>query len=411
MMKLARREFLACAGAAAIPASGVFGATASKQAAVSLFRVRPHLQLLTESSVAVVWMTMGKTTGYVTWSQDGWDTIYTAWQETDGLLDANALVHKAVIEGFDPHRRLEYRIHSRPFGKFAPYNVSYSGDEEILNGVMEAILPSDGSVSWAMVNDVHENHAVYERLVPFLNGDASFCTFNGDIINHVDDEEDVVQRLLGSFAKVSQEARLPVWYVRGNHETRGAFARNVRDYLALKDGRYYGALTLGRVRFAFLDTGEDKRDDHREYSGLVAFDRYLETQNAWLTREVSSMEWKNARARIVVRHIPGPLTSQLMLKGWPWRHKLPRLAEADAILKQANVSLCMSANLHHWGWHDATAERPYPMVVGGGPKLGDPQSQDNATLVKCRFSDNCLSVKVLDHTGNVRIDKTLRIEG
>jgi hypothetical protein len=51
------------------------------------------------------------------------------------------------------------------------------------------------------------------------------------------------------------------------------------------------------------------------------------------------------------------------------------------------------------------------MVVGGGPKLGDPQSQDNATLVKCRFSDNCLSVKVLDHTGNVRIDKTLRIEG
>jgi hypothetical protein len=51
------------------------------------------------------------------------------------------------------------------------------------------------------------------------------------------------------------------------------------------------------------------------------------------------------------------------------------------------------------------------MVVGGGPKLGDPQSHDSATLVKCRFSGDSLSVKVLDHTGSIRIDKTLRIKG
>ena len=47
---------------------------------------------------------------------------------------------------------------------------------------------------------------------------------------------------LKPFARVSQEARLLVWFVRGNHETRGQLARQLRDYVTLPDGRYYGAM-------------------------------------------------------------------------------------------------------------------------------------------------------------------------
>jgi len=403
-----RRAFIAGIGAAAVmPVADAFGGAATNGAEALRFRVLPHLQLLKENRVAVVWMTKTKATGYVTWSQDGWKTTHTAWRETDGLLDANFYVHKTVIDGFDPHLRLEYRAHSRTIGNFGPYNVSYAGEEDAVDGAMDAILPEDGSVSWAMFNDVHENLDIYDKLVRHLDGISSFCVFNGDIINHVDDEEDVAHRLLSPLSRVSQEARLPVWYLRGNHETRGGFARNLRDYLALKNARYYGAATLGGVRFVFLDTGEDKQDGHREYSGLVAFDHYLEAQNAWLEREVASAEWRNAKARIVVRHIPGPLTEQLVLNGWPWRHKLPRLDAMDAILKQANVTLCMSAHLHHWGWHDATVVRPYPMIVGGGLKLGNPQSHDNATLVKCRLCAGKLTVQLFDQTGRVAIDKAI----
>jgi hypothetical protein len=370
------------------------------------FRVRPHLQLLDENRVAVVWMTSAKTTGYVTWSQDGWKTTHTAWCETDGLLDANSYQHKAVIVGFNPHLKLEYRAHSRTFGNFGPYSVSYVGEEETVGGTMNAILPDDGSVSWAMVNDVHENLEIYDKIVGHFDGVSSFCVFNGDIINHVDDEEDVAQRLLAPFARVSQEARLPVWYLRGNHETRGCFARSLRDYLALKDGRYYGAVTLGGARFAFLDTGEDKPDSHKEYSGLVAFDRYLEVQNAWLEREVASAEWKNAKARVVVRHIP---SGGMVNEGRQWNPNLPRLGRMDAILKNAGVTLAMAGHTHFWDWQDPTAARPYPVIVGGGPKLGDPKDRRNATLVKSRLSGGTLVVKLLDQTGAVALEKKILV--
>jgi 3',5'-cyclic AMP phosphodiesterase CpdA len=173
-----------------------------------------------------------------------------------------------------------------------------------------------------------------------ING---FCCMNGDIMNYVESENGVLGCINKPFSWVAQEAHLPVWYLRGNHETRGCFARNLRDYLALKEGRYYGAATLGGVRFAFLDSGEDKPDRNGQYSGLVAFDRYLEAQNKWLEREVASPAWKKAQARIVFRHIPFPLRP-LDSKGW--KHKLPRLTDMDKILQGANVSLGLSAHIH-----------------------------------------------------------------
>ena len=412
-----RRDFLKISAfAAATPSIGAFAAlpasdgiqspapASGSSAPKSCFTVKPHVQLLDENKVAISWMTSKKATGYVTWSQDGWVTKHTAWSESDGLLNANTLSHRAVVAGFDPHKRMEYKVHSRVFASFKPYKVAYAHKEEVLSCVLNELLPSDGAVTLAMFNDVHENLAVYDRFIPHLADVSAFCVFNGDILNHVDNEEDVVRGLLRPFSRVSQEARLPVWYLRGNHETRGGFAREMRNYLYLKDSRYYGAVTIGGVRFVFIDTGEDKRDSHWAYSGLVDFDGYLARQCDWLRNEVESPEWKSARARIVARHIPEPLTPSQGKKG-----ELPRLVALDKILAGANVTLTMAAHLHKWGWHEAIPGRPYPMIVGGGHLLGKPSNRGNATLVKCRVDSSGLSVKLLDQTGVVVIDKKIRL--
>lgn len=60
---------------------------------------------------------------------------------------------------------------------------------------------------------------------------------------------------------------------RGNHETRGSFARQLKDYFFYPEGNYYTAFTRGPVRFVMMDSGEDKTDDNWEYSGLVSFDQ------------------------------------------------------------------------------------------------------------------------------------------
>ena len=67
---------------------------------------------------------------------------------------------------------------------------------------------------------------------------------------------------------VATLANAPLFYVRGNHELRGRFARHLRDYLPLQDGRYYGAVTAGAARFVFLDTGESENGDTAKNAGL-----------------------------------------------------------------------------------------------------------------------------------------------
>ena len=130
-----RREFLKMSAmAVAAPAFGKVQKTADRKAATSLFKITPHVQLLNEDAVAIVWVTHSKSTGYVTWSQDGWKTTERAWDEEDGLLSANSTLHRAFISGIDPSKPLEYKAHSRAFDKFGPYSVSYSGVEEVCSG-------------------------------------------------------------------------------------------------------------------------------------------------------------------------------------------------------------------------------------------------------------------------------------
>ena len=93
----------------------------------------------------------------------------------------------------------------------------------------------------------------------------------------------------------------PFIFVRGNHETRGKFAREFPDYFHQVG---YAAFTLGPVRFVILDTGEDKPDTEPVYAGIVDFDGYRIEQAAKLKLEIESKAFKKAAFRIVMMHIP-----------------------------------------------------------------------------------------------------------
>ncbi len=69
------------------------------------------------------------------------------------------------------------------------------------------------------------------------------------------------------------------------------------------DNKFFFAMTAGPVRFIFLDCGEDKSDDHREYSALNDFTGYREKQKQWLQQEVKSAAFLEAKYRILIHHI------------------------------------------------------------------------------------------------------------
>ena len=411
-----RREFLRLSVAAATGMGAVrFGANAAEASTAKygfhgltgaepvMFETLPHVQLLGADAVGVAWMTAVRSTGRVTWSQDGWATEHAAVGGEDGLLDANSLVHKAVLRGVDLRKPLQYRVHSRRIGKFDVYGIGYAGDDVSYESVMDAPLPDDGVLSWAMLNDIHDNLRIYDCFLPHLADVRTMCIFNGDVMEDLTYEEKFKRDFLHPLARVSQECRLPVWFVRGNHETRGQLARRLRDYVTLQQNRYFGAATLGGVRFVFVDTGEDKADETPVYQGVNDFDGYIAREIEWIKREVSSREWKAARARIVVEHIPAPLGKD------GWAPKLKRLDALNDVWKTANVTLMMGAHLHWWCWSDPWEGRPYPLVLGGGPYLGNSAKHNNATLTKCRLEGRRLSVKVLDQTGKAVVDKEIRV--
>ncbi len=410
-----RREFLGLAGTAlaATAAKGAPPATADAGADAPFFRARPHVQLLGDDRFGVVWMTSVPATGWIEWSQDGGATWTKAWTETDGLRDAGSTVHRAIVDaGYDPRKPLVCRVHSRPIAELAGYHVKYAGEEESLKLELDGIVRPDGSVSFLMLNDTHEMLDDYPALMRPVKEPVSFTCFNGDILDSVRSEQLVVEKLLSPMADVCAHTRAPCWYLRGNHETRGPLSRQLRNYLALQDGHFYGAATLGSSRIAFIDSGEDKADDHAAYSGLVDFDHYLDVQHRFFEREFASDAWRNAGVRIVFSHIPPWFPFANNEKKW-WRNlRAPRLDRFFDFLNGANVTLMVVAHIHTCTYGDPYSTRRrfpelrnYPIVAGGGPLLNDKEPACRPTLGRFTVKGKSVDVRFVNAEGETVLDR------
>ena len=64
----------------------------------------------------------------------------------------------------------------------------------------------------------------------------------------------------------------PMYYTRGNHETRGRSAWAFQNYFSPFSEHIYYMYRQGPVCFVALDSGEDKPDSDLEYYGLTMYD-------------------------------------------------------------------------------------------------------------------------------------------
>src|SRR5699024_8608909 len=100
-------------------------------------------------------------------------------------------------------------------------------------------------------------------------------------------EAQIVQHLIEPCTAIFA-SEIPFIMSRGNHETRGAFRREFKQYFSYPTNKYYFSFKQGPVYWVVLDTGEDKPDDHPVYGGVVDFDSYRQEQVDWLTKVVTS---------------------------------------------------------------------------------------------------------------------------
>lgn len=158
----------------------------------------------------------------------------------------------------------------------------------------------------------------------------------------------------------------------------------------MQGNKTYGSFNWGDTRIVMLDCGEDKVDDHWVYYGLNDFTQLRNEQVGFLKKELSSKDFKKAKKRILIHHIPlyGNYEKNLCADLW-----------AD-LLGKAPFDVSLNAHTHNCAYHPkGELGNNYPVIIGGGYKM------DSATVMILEKKKNELRIRVLDVEGKTLLDK------
>ncbi len=365
----------------------------------------PWLQNLTNSGVTIYWTTnLPAVPGvWMIGSKPRADSLVR--NSTDGQINAGGTLHKVVISGLLPGTKYSYRLNSVELMKLRPYQI-YFGDtvkSKVFNFTTQS--PLKDSTRFMVVNDIHTNGA---KLAGFLkSGNAAgqdLLIYNGDIVDNFENEDQLLGPIIDTSVRYFA-SNVPFAFVRGNHETRGIMSRKLKNYLDFPDNSFFYTIDEGPVHFVILDCGEDKPDDNRYYYGLADFDQYRMQELEWLKNEVNTPEYRNARFRVIIVHMPIIPVYKIIYARLPFLIKENRgygpgfLAEHfGPVLREAGADLMIAAHTHRHLWLSPPfSGYSFPVLING-----------NTNYVKAVATDQSLSIQVISDQGVSVFNKDLK---
>lgn len=355
----------------------------------------PYLQNLSENEVTVVWTTDKPCKSWVEFSKkENGKNFYSqlprkAYASQDGLCCVDTL-HRVTVTGLEKNTTYFYRVLSQEVKELLPYRP-------VLGNIVSTDIwkkpltftTLDGrqeTLSMVMINDIHGKNDLQKKLLEMAPPqNVDMVVFCGDMCNYINKQSDIFTGFLDTSVGLFASSK-PFVYVRGNHETRGAYARNFSRYLTGPEGKFYYAFTYGPIRFIVLDSGEDKPDTDVEYSGLVDFDNYILEQKEWLARELESPEFRAASFRVVLSHIP------FGKGGWYGSERLRK--QLLPLLEGARIDLMLSGHNHTFGFMDKGKVTAFPIIVNS-----------NNSVLTMFGSEDLLKVQVKQIDGKVLLEK------
>lgn len=351
-----------------------------------VFLSEPYLQAPTANSMTLRWITNKLSYSWIDFGKD--ETLGAkAHRVTEGLVDAYNRINAITLEGLKAGTKYYYQVHSKEIIDFQPYNLEYG--ETISSPVLSFSTPevTPESVSWLVLNDIHDRPASIPHLIK-LNGNSpyDYVFYNGDMFDYQTDEQQIIDHLLKPSTEAFASSK-PFIFVRGNHETRGKFCRDLPNYFSNIGGKGYFAYEWGPVFNLVLDTGEDKPDEHPVYAGIVDFDQYRREQANWMEEVMRSRAFQEAKFRVVMMHIP-PFHSG------DWHGTLHCRKLFAPLFEKYGVDLVISGHTHRHGIWPSSEEHSYPIAIGGGPKEG------NRTLIKLQADQKNLNLEMLLDDGS-----------
>lgn len=350
----------------------------------------PYLQNVTDSEVTIVWRTDKDALSWVEIAPDDdlhfYSEAHPRYYATDMGRAVIGKLHKVKIKKLDKNTTYRYRVVSKEVTDEQPYYVIYGRhtSTDVYGRKPLKFTTADSNtdkVNFLVVNDMHGDTAkMTDLLSNFRKGTTDFVFFNGDMVNFMDNEQQLFDGFIDRSVKLFA-SETPFYMARGNHESRGRFARNYMNYFPTSTGKPYYTLRRGPIFFIVLDGGEDKPDTDIEYSGTTFGDEYRAEQAEWLNEIVATDEFKQAPFKVVVTHVP-PV-------GDTWHGPLHAKSLLLPILNKAGIDLMLCAHLHRHKYNEPGTEgAQFPVLINS-----------NTELLKIDADSKKLNVEIIKRDG------------
>jgi acid phosphatase type 7 len=354
----------------------------------------PYLQHLSENSVTIIWTTNKDAVSWVELAPNDSTNFYLKdrpryFSADYGFKDISK-VHTIRLSRLDPGTTYRYRIYSREVlsheGTQVRYGMVVASDVYGKRPLKftTADLSKESKISFVMVNDIHGRNEMLENLLNKADyKSAGFVIFNGDMVSDMQTEEQVFGGFMDTAVRLFAKEK-PMYYARGNHETRDNIANMFPKYFASPSGKLYYLLRRGPVCFVVLDSGEDKSDSDFEYSEIAAFDPYRDAEREWLREALESPEYKSAPFKVAVMHMPP-------FGGWHGDDDLA--TKFVPLLNDAKIDVMLCGHFHRYLNEKPSEKIKFPVIVNS-----------NNTALRGEATGSQLILNILNDKG-VRIDR------
>ncbi|MDO4558971.1 MAG: metallophosphoesterase [Planctomycetia bacterium] len=373
------------------------------------FAVPPYLQITGQNEMTVCFVTDQDALGQVEFSEgESLGEDPSVVYESHHGLRQNRRIFRVPLKNLKPDTSYTYQVRAKQITKQAPYKVEFG--PQITDGpytfrTLASPVPGAGKddviLRFLVFNDIHDRYGTFDQLWSQVRDEpVDLIIMNGDILADPTSE----QAIFSGLKRYAQEfaSRIPMVYVRGNHETRGPLATSFREYFAYPDEPFYFDFSDAGVRFVILDFGEDKPDTEPVYAGLCDFDAMRTEEATWLADAVKKPEFTDAVSQIVICHSP--------THPWDGWHGMKEIRDRFApILNGSGVDLYIAGHTHRalivradeYPKGDDAVPNRYAIATGDGP-----DEKRAVVQVFTVYGDGHTHVKQVKTDGSIREEAT-----
>jgi predicted phosphodiesterase len=357
----------------------------------------PYLQNVYATEATIVWETDKPSTGWIEIAPDDNTNFYAVarprfYDTSIGIIRTSKL-HSVRLTGLNPNTVYRYRVASHEVKNHGAYTSEYGAyatdfvyDRPAKQ--FRTLNPQKPETSFLIYNDVHERPYLLEQLGKYVDcKNKDLVIFNGDMMNYFQHDSVFFKGFMDEAVRLFA-AEKPLYYVRGNHETRGPVAEYFKNYVCPRQPNLYFTWQQGPVFFIALDTGEDKPDNDFEYSGFTDYDNYRTAEAQWLNAVVHSDAFKHAKYRIVICHIPPSRDLDA------WHGEIDVRKKFVPILNSAGIDLMICGHTHTFSYHPSNEETAFPILINS-----------NHGVVAAEANNNNMHVKIVDIDGKTTFEK------